>query len=85
MSLLVMVMRQVADRGFLICLVENGLLRHCQQHLEFSKQAQAPCPPIYVCITDSCFNQKSTIDLVKLSTSLEILAQAHVTLNSQVT
>lgn len=84
-SLLVIVMRQVTDRGFLICLLENGLLRHYQQHLESSKQVQVLCPSIHVCITGSCFNQESTVDLVKFSTSLEILAQAHVTLSSQVT
>lgn len=78
-SLLVTVTRQVTNRGFLTCLLENGLLRHYQQHLESSKQVQAPRPSIHVCITDSCFNQESTVDLVKSSTSLEILTPTHIT------
>ena len=74
-SLLVMVTGQVTNRSFLTCLLENGLLR---QHLESSKQVQAPHPFIHVCITDSCFNHESTVDLVKSSTSLEILTPTHI-------
>lgn len=72
-------MRQVTNRGFLTGLPAKGLLKHCQQHLESSKQVKAPCPSIHFYIADSCFDQESTVHFMKSSTSLEILTQAHVT------